>query len=59
MGWLDAGLMNIITLMFEIYHVYGSFIPFYKAIKSLLLGMKCVFQQQDLQMFGLKLNKHE
>ena len=31
--------------------------PFYLPIKSLLLVMKCVFQRQDLQMFGLKLNK--
>ena len=26
---------------------------------SQLLGTKCVFKQQDLQMFGLKLNKCE
>ena len=25
-------------------------------IKALMLGMKCVFKHQDLQMFGLKLN---
>ena len=33
------------------------FIPFYKPIKSLLLGMKLVFKHQDLEMFSLKLNK--
>ena len=30
---------------------------FYQRDKSLLLGIKCVFIQQDLQMFGLKLNQ--
>ena len=28
-------------------------------IKSQILGMKWVFEHQDLQMFGLKLNKYE
>ena len=28
--------------------------PFYYAIKSLLLGTKCVFKHRDLQMFSLK-----
>ena len=33
---------------------------FYWPIKSLfILGMKFVFKYQDLQMFGLKLNKSE
>ena len=32
------------------------FNPFYYSIKSLLLGTKCVFSHQDLDMFGLKLN---
>ena len=30
---------------------------FYLSIKSLILGKKCVFKHQDLQMFGLKLKK--
>ena len=30
---------------------------FYYPIKSLLLGMKCVFKLYDLQRFGIKLNK--
>ena len=29
------------------------------AATSLVLGMKWVFRHQDLQMFGLKLNKYE
>ena len=28
-------------------------------LKSLLLGIKCVSKYQDLQIFLLKLNKHE
>ena len=32
---------------------------FYLSIKSLILGTKCVLQHQDLQMFGLNLNKYE
>ena len=28
-------------------------------IKTLLLGMKYMFKHQDLQMFGLKINKYE
>ena len=30
---------------------------FYQPVKSLFLRMISVFKQQDLQMFGLKLNK--
>ena len=30
---------------------------FYQPIKSLLLGIKCVFKHQGLQKFGAKLNK--
>ena len=45
-------------------HLPGMFNPytprsFYLPIKSQLLGTKCVFKNQDLQMFGLKLNKYE
>ena len=29
------------------------------SIKTLLLGTKCVFQHQDMQMFGLKVSKCE
>ena len=32
---------------------------FDQQVKSLSLGMKCVFKHQDLQMFGVKLNKHD
>ena len=32
---------------------------FYSLIKSLLLETKCVFKNQDLQMFGLKLNNYK
>ena len=35
------------------------FNPFYQPFKSLLLGTKCVFEHQDLQMFGLILNKYK
>ena len=28
-------------------------------IKSQLSGIKCMFKHQDLQMFGLKVNKYE
>ena len=36
------------------------FDPSHWSIKSLLLGMKWVFiKYQDLQIFGLKLNKYE
>ena len=34
-----------------------SFAPFYHQSKSLLLETKCVFRDQDSQMFVLKLNK--
>ena len=34
------------------------FNPFYFPIKSLLLGTKRMFKQQNLQMFRLKLNKY-
>ena len=34
-------------------------ILFYQQIKSLLLGMNCVIQHQDLQKFDLKLNRYE
>ena len=37
----------------------SRFIPFYELVKSLLLRTKCVFKDQDLQMFGMKLNKIE
>ena len=33
--------------------------PFYQPFKSQLLGMNLVFKHQDLQMFGLKLNRYE
>ena len=36
---------------------YIRFNPFYYPIKSQLLGTKCVFKHQDLQMFDLKINK--
>ena len=36
---------------------YCHFNLFYLSIKSLILGKKCVFKHQDLQMFGLKLKK--
>ena len=32
-----------------------AFNPFYQPIKSLLLGMKCVLEHQDLLIFGLRL----
>ena len=31
---------------------------FYKQVKSLALGIKWVFKQHDLQMFGRKLGKY-
>ena len=41
--------------------MYGSekVKAFYQPFKSHLLGIKCVFSHQDLEMFGLKLNKYE
>ena len=33
--------------------------PFYLAVLFAVLGKKCVFKHQDLQMLGLKLNKYE
>ena len=38
---------------------YCRFNPFYESIKSLILGVKCVFTYQDLQRIGLKWNKYE
>ena len=35
------------------------YIRFISRKKSLLLGMKNVFEYRDLQMFGVKLNKYE
>ena len=35
----------------------SRFNPFYSQISSLLLGKKYLFKHQNLQMFGLKLNK--
>ena len=40
-------------------HGYVVFNLLYYTIKSLLFGVKRVFKQQYLQMFGLKLNKYE
>ena len=37
---------------------YSRFNHFYHPIRSMLLAMKGVFKHQDLQMFGLKLNKY-
>ena len=40
--------------------VFINFNPFYFPIlKFLLLTIKCVFEQQNLQMFGPKLNTYE
>ena len=38
-------------------HDYSFFNMFYYQMKS--MGTKCVFKHQDLQMFGLKINKFE
>ena len=32
---------------------------FYKQIESQIIGMKCMFRHQDMQLFGLRLNKYE
>ena len=39
-------------------HDFIVFKLFYKQVKPLSLGMKCVFEQ-DLQRFGIRLNKYE
>ena len=58
-------LMGLIRLFFEnlsskfkaYYNNYITiFKPFYQQIKTLLLGIKCALNHEDLQMFGLKLN---
>ena len=47
-----------ITFILLITTIVG-FILYYYLTKSLLLGMKCVSRQQDLQMFVFTINKYE
>ena len=49
----------VITPISAKHDFYLFFDMFCRSIKSLLLGMKCVFKHQDSQMFGLKINKYE
>ena len=57
-------LLNIYSRLFSVYpfkasYDYNRFYSVLSAVQSQLLTIKLVLKHQDLQMFGLKLNKYE
>ena len=53
---LSRVLLNLICMLITILVVFNLS---YQSIKSLLLETKWMFEHQDLQMFGFKLNIYE
>ena len=58
---ITAGLGSgdLVPTIQALYTTIIFFSLFYRHIKSLILGLKCVFEHENLQMFGPKLNNYE
>ena len=56
MGLIRLFFENLSTLRANYNNYITIFKPFYQQIKTLLLGIKCALNHEDLQMFSLKLN---